>query len=95
MTAVLFFKFGNKNPKKIKQIVITIKIVSLVKCTNRTKINLIIIAKIKQFIKLYLIKSKINKKYFNYKKKGYYIKECLFSAQKKLEKLAKKAKYAE
>lgn len=94
MTTVLFFKFSNKNLKKIKQIVRTIKIISLVKCRNRTKINLVIIAKIKQFNKFYLIKPKINKKYFIYKKKGYYIKEYLFLAQKKLEKLAKKAKCA-
>lgn len=69
-----------------------IKAINLTKYTIRVTTNLVMIAKKKQLNKQYFIKYKVNKKYFNYRKKGYHIKNRLFSNKKKYKKLVKEAK---
>lgn len=91
MTIAPFFYFDSKNFKEIQQIIISTKVANIVKKVVKAIINLAIIAKKKQF-KNYCNRSKINKKYFNYRKidfstKNYYV------LKKKPKKLLEKAKH--
>lgn len=61
--------FGDKDFKKIKQMVTSTKVGNLAKCVVETIANLIILAKKKHLNKQYAIKSNANEKYFNCKKK--------------------------
>lgn len=92
MTITPLHYSGNKNLKKIHQIVTSTKITILAKYMIRTIIDLAI-AKKKQLDKHYAIKSKANEQYFNCRKKGHYAKNCYLFNKKKPKELAEKAKH--
>lgn len=90
----LFFYFDNKNPKKIQQIVTFTKVANLAKQIIGATADLTIITKKKQSDRGH---SRPNKKYFNYRKKGYYAKDCynfIFHKKKPVEKSTEKTKHA-
>lgn len=80
ITTALFFYYSNNDFEKIQQIVIFTEVKNLAKQVVEATVDLNIIAKKKQFQRS---KFRQNKKYFNYKKKSQYTKDCCGSISNK------------
>lgn len=95
MTTTFFLYSGDKNLKKIQQIVTSTEAVNLAKQVVKIIANLAMTTKKRQS-ETSSFKSKINKEYFNYGKNGHYAKDCCFSTlnKRKSEESSEKAKQA-
>lgn len=83
---------GDKYLKQIQQIVTSIEVAKLAKRMVGASTELVMMAKKKHSAKQHATKFKVNKECFNYRRKGYYTKNCHFSNKKKPKKSAEEAK---